>query len=156
MGTDTDPGYETPPTEVVFQGDGYDPTPPVPVDVCVVGTVHTDEMPTETTWRHILLPTGGVAQKVLNADPRRKQSIIWNIVLGGGCEAVMVGTMEDVQQNSGALMLVGTGALRYETSDRGELWAKGVVMNDTTGSFSGFGPSTDDAFINLAVEQWSN
>lgn len=155
MGT-TNEGFNIEPTEVVFQGDDYDTGPPAPVDVCVVGTVHTDEMPTKTTWRHVLLPTGGVAQKVLNADPRRKQTIAWTIVLGAGCEAVMVGTMEDVQGNSGALMLVGTGALRYETSDRGELWAKGVVMNDSTGAFTGFGPSTDDAFMSLAVEQWTD
>ena len=154
--SDTDErGFDVEPTEAVFHGDD-DYGPGVPVDVCVTNTVRTDELPTDTFWRHVLLPTGGTAQKVLNADPRRKNTIIWNIVLGGGCEAVMVGSMEDVQGDSGALMLVGTGALRYETTTQKELWAKGVVMNDTTGSFSGFGPSTDDAFINFAVEQWTD
>lgn len=155
MSTEID-GYDVAPTPEVFQGeDDYDDHHE-PVEVCVVGTVHTDEMPTKTTWRHVLLQTGADAVKVLNEDPRRKGTILWAIVLGGGVEAVMIGTMEDVQGNSGALMLVGTGALRYETSDRGELWAKGVVFNDTTGTFNSFGASTDDAFLCLAVEQWTD
>lgn len=154
--SDTDErGYDVEATEGVFQGDEYDGPPP-PVDVCITNVVRTDEMPTKTYWSHVLLQTGGNAVKVLNADPKRKGSILWAIVLGGGCEAVMIGSMEDVQGNSGALMLVGTGALRYETTDQNELWAKGVVFNDTTGTFNSFGPSTDDAFLNFAVEQWTD
>lgn len=147
--------YNTPDAEEVYEADPPEPKV-APVPVVVEGVVRTDEMPTKTTWRHVLLPTGGSAQKVLNGDPRRKQTVIWTIVLGGGCEGIMVGSMEDVQGNSGAVMLVGTGALRYETYDKGELWAKGIVINDTTGTFTGFGPSTDDAILSMAVEQWSD
>jgi hypothetical protein len=145
--------YDTPSAEEVYEGDDG-MVHVVPVEV--MGTVRTDEMPTNTVWRHVLLPTGGNAQKVLNEDPRRKMSVIWTIVLGGGCEGVMVGTREDVDGNTGAVMLVGTGALRYETSTKNELWAKGIVMNDTTGTFTGFGPSTDDAIMSFAVDQWSD
>lgn len=150
MGTENT--YDTPDAADVYETDEVLPTA---VPVVVEGTVRTDEMPTNTSWRHVLLPTGGIAQKVLNADPRRKQTVIWTITLGTGCEGVMVGSMSDVQGNSGAVMLVGTGALRYESSDRNELWVKGIVINETTGTFSSFGPSTDDAVMSFAVEQWS-
>lgn len=146
-----DQEYNTPDADDVYEGDPDIPAVPVRVE----GTVRTDEMPTDAVWRHVLLPTGGRPQKVLNADPRRKMSIIWCITLGGGCEAVMFGSREDLDGNSGALLLVGTGALRYETGDKRELWAKGIVINETAGSFTSFGVSTDDCFINFSVEQWS-
>lgn len=147
-----DQQYNTPDADEVYQDDDV----PTAVPVEVVGTVRTDEMPTNSTWRHVLLPTGGVSQKVLNGDPRRKQTIIWTITLGAGCEGVMVGSREDVDGNTGAVMLVGTGALRYETGTKGELWAKGIVINETSGTFTGFGPSTDDAIMSFSVEQWSD
>lgn len=147
-----DQEFNTPDAYEVYEGEPE----LAAVKVQVVGTVRTDEMPTDATWRHVLLPTGGRAQKVLNGDPRRKMFIMWAITLGAGCEAVMFGSKEDVEQNSGALLLVGTGALRYESGDKRELYAKGVVINETTGTFTSFGASTDDCFINFSVEQWSD
>lgn len=148
--------YNTPDAEDVYEADPPEPKV-APVPVVVEGVVRTDEMPTSSTWRHVLLPAGGSAQKVLNADPRRKLSIIWTITLGAGCEGVMFGSMEDVQGNTGAVMLVGTGALRYETYDKGELYAKGILLDaNGAGVFAGFDPSTSDAILSMAVEQWSD
>lgn len=149
-----DQQYDTPDAEEVYEAE---PDPHV-VPVRIEGTVRTSEMPTDTLWRHVLLPTGGGPQKVLNADPRRNQTILWAIPIGAGAEAVMFGSQADVLGNSGSVLPIdGNVPLRLETATKGELWAKGIVINDNgSGTFTGFGPSTDDALMSLGVEQWSD
>lgn len=149
--------YDTPTAAVLHQQ--------IPSDCAVAidpaQVLRTEEMPVGAGWRKVLLSAGSLAQKVLNADPRRKRATLWGVAVDPtGFDGIMVGTMGDVQQNTGAILVaipgLNTAALRYDTRTRGELWAKPIVIGDDgAGAFTGFGPSTTDAFLNLSVEQWS-
>lgn len=152
--------YDTPTSAVVHQESPGAAT----LAVVPVGGMRTEEMPTKSVWRHVALFAGSGAQKILNPDPRRKKATLWAIALDAtaGFDGVMIGSMGDVQQNSGAILLatvgLNTSALRYDSRDQRELWAKPIVIGVDgvdTGMFVGFQPSTTDAFLCMSVEQWS-
>lgn len=148
--------FNTPPLPDILQEDEDKESVPIVVPVEVRGIVRTDEMPTITYYRNVIILTGAATQKVLQENPRRKRAIMWAMSLGAGAEALCVGENEGkATQFSGAMLWIGTGLLRYEFTDKGPLYMRGVVINDTTGTFTGFSPSTDDIVYSVAEELWA-
>lgn len=143
--------YDTPSEDDVRQ----DPDPEslaVPVEVRNV--VRTEELPTRTFYRNIILSTGSGSQKVLNGDPHRKRLVLWIAPLAAGAEGVCIaGTQGDAEACSGAIVM---GATPFEFTDKGEVWAKPLVINDNAGTWTGYAVSTDDVILSVAVEQWAN
>lgn len=146
--------YNEPPGIEVFQDEEY-PLTTVPVEV--QGIVRTDEMPTRTTFHNRILKTGEDAVLILGEDPRRKKIIMWGLTLGVGVETICVGEQQSqVQAFQGAHLAVGTVIVRYELATRDPVYARGCLVNETTGTFTGFAVSTDDVLLSWAVEQWTN
>jgi len=143
--------------EVLIQNEDAPPAPPaVPVDVRNV--VRVDEMPTRLgAARSFIVATGDDARKVLNGDRARKRVILWALALGTGIDAVCVAkTQGEAQAFEGAMLSVATVPLRYEFTFTDELWARGCVINDNTGSWAGNAVATDDAVLSLVVERWTD
>lgn len=144
--------YDTPDASVVLQED------PPEVPVKFEGVVQTQEMPCETFFRSYLLPTGSPsgAEKVLNADARRKVVRFWWIGLASGVTGVCISnTQGDTEAFRGALLFNNLGISIYEFGTRGEVWAKPFIINNTGGTFNGFTVTTDDVFLCAEVEQWA-
>lgn len=147
--------FQTPDGEELLQAD-ENPLETIPVSVH--GIVRTDEMPTlPGAMRHVLLPTGLVEpMKVLQYNPRRKQTIIWVLPLTGVEIVCIARTRSEAFDFSGAL-LQGNGSvpIRYEIPGTGELWAKPGILTDTAGTITGFDVSPDDAILNIIEENWA-
>jgi len=147
--------YDVPPIDEVMQGDIPEERHVVPV--AVENVVRTDEMPTITLYRNVIVRGGDPAQKILQDNPRRKKSVITVYVMGNGCEMMCVGEKESkATQFSGYMLFCNTTmAVRYEFTDKGPLWARGAIANDTTGTFTGFDVANDDAILSVAEELWA-
>lgn len=142
---------DTADTDDVFQEDA----PPYVVPVEVKGVVRTDDMPTETSYINIILPTGGNAEKILNDDPRRKRVVIWALPLGAGVEFACIGRESDAQSFRGAMLFSQNAVTRYEFTDKKAIYARPGDITSSGGTWQGYTASTDDIIICMAVEQWT-
>lgn len=148
--------YDSPDIEDVLQADYDDERHIVDVNVCNI--VRTDEMPCITNYRNVILSTGDRAQPILQANPRRKKAILWGDALGAGADAVCIGSDEGQVTNfSGAMLFVTSAAvpLRYEINDAEKVWARGCLISQTTGTWTGFAISTDDIVLSIIEECWA-
>lgn len=147
--------YDTPPDSEVLQADEPD-LPTVKVETEGVGLVQN--APCETFYRNWLMPTGQVeAEKILNADPRRKSVKLWWFGLGNGITGICIANNKgDAQDGRGAFLVNGTfTSATYPFDCRNELWARAILINNSGGTFSAFAVTTDDAFLNAGIEQWA-
>jgi hypothetical protein len=132
-----------------------DPTPNIEtIPVRVEGPVLTDELPTNSTYRRVVLAGGDPAVRIVNQDPRRKRIVMWMIPVGAGVDTVCIGsTRGQADSFSGAILASPNAVTRYEFSDRGELWAK-------TGDIGSSGvyvinASTAECVLSIVEEKWS-
>lgn len=149
-----DKTYDTPDTEDVLQED--EPSNIVPVRV--ENVVRIDEMPTSSAFMNRILATGAKAEKLLNADPRRKKFVLWAIALGAGVDGIMIGNRStDADDYTGAFLYINNpGLLRYEFTTCDEVWVRPVIANESGGTWTGYAASTDDAILSVVIEQWAN
>lgn len=149
--------YDTPDATDVFQEDFEITTPPI-IPVSVEGVAQVQEMPCETFYHSWLLATGQAdAEKILNADPRRKSVKLWWFGLGNGITGVCVSNNQnDARDGRGAFLVNGTfTSVTYDFDARNEIWVRPILITNSGGTFTAFTITTDDAFLNAEVEQWA-
>lgn len=130
---------------------------PFVAPVYVRNIVRTNEMPCDPTYNRVVLGTGAKAVPLFNEDPQRKHAVVWGDALGTGIDCICIGTRDQADNFSGAMLFVTSAAvpLRYEIPDRRQVWARGVVLNQSSGTFTGFTPCTDDVIVSVIDCQWA-
>lgn len=152
--------YDEPTTSELLQSEIDIPEIAV-IPVTVIDPVRVDELPTEVTYRNIIVESGGHAQKILNADPRRKRIVIWTgIDLGTGADFICIGSTSGQVENFAGALLAGvantSGVSRYEFSDKGEIWARsGQITVVNTDEWGGYAASSSDMILSMIIEHWA-
>lgn len=146
----SDGSFDTPDTVEVYQQD--EPEDSI-VPVKIENVVRTDELPTHTYFKNYIWPGSGNAEKILNADQRRKRLIIWvNLQTASGQGLCIATTQGQAQTFGGAILTSVNASTRYEFTGTDEIWARGVSFAIP---WQGFSVETDDIVVSMAVEQWS-
>lgn len=146
----SDPSFDTPDVDEVYQQD--DPSGET-VSVTVENVVRTDQMPAHTFFRNTVWPGSGEAEKILNADPRRRRAVIWISTASASGQGLCIATTRnDAQAFAGAILISINAVTRFEFTGQTELYARGASWAIP---FTGYSVETDDIIINMAIEQWS-
>lgn len=147
--------FNTPEDDQVLQEDDIVPQS---IPVHVTNILRTDEQPTVTAYKNIILRGSSSAEKILNADARRKKvSLFWIASADFVTEAICVGsTFGEAHYFSGAMLTSPNATSRYEITDKGEIWARSVIIQGASTAITGFTVSTSDCVISLIVEMWAN
>lgn len=147
--------FDTPEDDEVYQSDDIGNAVPVEVK----NVVRVDEMPTITAYSNKVLLAGSGAEKILNADPRRKKVILWAVPVGVGVDGIMAGGNQgEAQSFRGAFLYINNpGLLRYELTTCDEVWVRPCIANDDgAGTWTGYVISTDDVILSMVIEQWAH
>jgi hypothetical protein len=153
MSTPSDPLFDTPVDEDALQYEEGISPPEVPVHVQNV--VRTDEMPTETAYKTLVLRNDGLPEKFLNADPKRKRIILWITNLGADA-GIFIGKQTDIQSSmgGGTFLQVSTVPLRIEFTDRDEVWVRPADNGDNAGNWTDWRTAGSGVILSAIVENW--
>lgn len=147
--------FDTPPATDVLE---QDEAPMQSVPVHVEGTVRTDEMGTRAgAIQTFYLVAGARAVKVLQTNPRRKRALVWCAAPFDTETTVVLLSATEAECNAFQGVVINNiqSSNRYEFTFQDELWARPVVLSDTTGNSIVISASVDDMHLYIVAEDWA-